>query len=335
LRLSELHEQSTVHASNDRFPIELHQRHLQEEGKTMFGQLVAKVIFVIMVASPAQEKDAGLLIDSIRAFGGAYSNAPIYVVSAVPDPVPPGAKLKEKVTKVIPLQMPESPRSFPFADKVYACAQVEEMVEKEADWLVWLNPEMLVLAEPTLIAGPPTTAAVLRPVHLRNVGSLANEPLDDFWQGVYQAAAADPARAWPVESYVDRRQLRAYYNSGFMGYRPSRGVFRAWRKCFEAVLADAPLLAKMCPDNQHKIFLHQALLSTVTVGMLREDEIIILPPVYGYPLTLQKSIPEDRRTRDLNPLVTLIHDGGLEELLKSMEVDPKLKSWLLENGITR
>ena len=42
----------------------------------MFGPLVAKVIFVIMVASPAQEQDARLLTHSIQALGTAYHGVP-------------------------------------------------------------------------------------------------------------------------------------------------------------------------------------------------------------------------------------------------------------------
>ncbi len=297
----------------------------------MLGAL-PKIIFLIMIASPAQERDANLLVDSIRAFAGSFREVPIYVVTADPARVP-GTSLKGKVSRVIPLDMNERYRSFPFADKVYACAQIEQMVEKEADWLVWLNPEMLVLAEPSLVVGPPGAVAVLRPVHIRNVGSAAGERLDNFWTGIYQVAGVDPGNAWTVESFVDRQRVRAYFNSGFMGYRPSAGVLRAWRKSFETLLADDSLLSKLCPDDQHKFFVHQALLSAVTVGKLREPEVSVLPAVYGYPLLLHKSVSEERRPQSLKELVTLIHDGNLAQLLTSIPVDPPLRTWLREHGV--
>jgi len=298
----------------------------------MLGAL-PKIVFLIMIASPAQERDARLLVDSIREFGGSFNSVPIYLVTANPADVP-GMSLKGKVTRIIPLEMNERHRSFPFSDKVYACAQIEEMTEKEADWLVWLNPEMFVLGEPSLVCGPSDAVAVLRPFHHRSVGSLASEGLDDFWQGVYEAAGVDPGQAWTVESYIDRQPVRAYFNSGFMGYRPSAGIFRAWRKSFEALLSDESRLSKVCPDDQHKFFLHQALLSAITVGRLREHQVSVLPPVYGYPLLLHKLISEDRRPHSLKQLVTLIHDGNLGQLLADIQVDPKLRSWLVEHGVT-
>ncbi|RPJ85186.1 MAG: hypothetical protein EHM13_01865, partial [Acidobacteria bacterium] len=173
------------------------------------------------------------------------------------------------------------------------------MEENQAEWLVWLNPEMLVLAEPSELAGPLDAGAQLRPVHHRNVGSLAAEPIDEFWQGVYKVAGVDASQVWTVESFVDRQTIRAYYNSGFMAYRPSKGVFRAWKASFESLLADPALLARVCPDDQHKFFVHQAILSAVTVGRLKEDQIKILPPAYGYPLLLHRSVAADRRPTNL------------------------------------
>jgi hypothetical protein len=292
----------------------------------------AKVVFLVMIASPAQEKQAGILVDSIRSFAGAYSNSPVYLVVTGTEPTL-GESLHGRASKVIRLQMDEKYRSFPFADKVFACAQVEEMVEKEADWLVWLNPESLVLKEPALLAASPSIGALVRPVHIKNVGVGETEKADFFWKTIFAAAATQESSVWAVESSVDRQRLKAYFNSGFMGFRPSIGIYRAWKRAFEELLVNENLLARLCPDDAHKIFLHQALMSAITVSKLREEDIQVLPPEYGYPLLLHSSIPPDRRASNLGGLVTVIHDGRLAQLLAGIEVETQLKKWLRERGV--
>jgi len=39
--------------------------------------LTVSLAFLLLVASPSDEKKAGILIDSIHAYGGPYSRAPI------------------------------------------------------------------------------------------------------------------------------------------------------------------------------------------------------------------------------------------------------------------
>ena len=117
-------------------------------GKTIC-QLQGKypLTYMIMINSPEQEQQANVLIKSIYTFGGCKSPAPVVIVLA--DTLrTKGESLKGIVMEIVKLKMNESLRGFPFSDKVFACAQIEKIMENRTEWLVWLNPDALMVAPP-------------------------------------------------------------------------------------------------------------------------------------------------------------------------------------------
>lgn len=86
----------------------------------------AKYVLMFRVGTPAQEKEASLLLDSIQAYGGPFRTVPIYVV-VTESLWTSAASLSNRVTRLVKLDMEPKHQSFPFADKVYACAQVEAL----------------------------------------------------------------------------------------------------------------------------------------------------------------------------------------------------------------
>jgi hypothetical protein len=292
----------------------------------------SKLLFLIMVGSRAQEQDAALLIDSIHAFGGpAAASAPIYAVLSDPANAP-GTLLKAKGARTIELSMDARFRNYPFGDKVWACAQVEELAAREADLLVWINPESLVVSPLRELDLAPSQAAALRPVHIQNIGLQASAKVDPFWAAVYKEAGISAGRAFPVESFADRQKIRAYFNTAFVAVRPQRGIFRAWQKSFEKLLLDREFQAGPCQDQLHQIFLHQAVLSALLVARLRPAEIRLLPPTYSYPIHLQETMLPARRAKTLNSLVEVVNEGTLRDgrWMEHLPVEEPLKSWLTD-----
>ncbi len=265
-----------------------------------------KIVFFTLVYSAQQMRRAGLLIDGIRSFGGALKDCPIWLFQANPE-VKLYASLESKDVKIIPLNTPATTKSYLFARKVYAFAKAEELAAPETQSLIWLIPECLIVKPPMLFELGQSFDAAVRPVHIKNVGLLATEPLDDFWKKIYDVAGVSDIKS-TVESFVDIKRIRAYFNSAALSVNPSKGLFRRWFECFVALVCDQEFQLSSCQDKLHQIFLHQAILSTLLVTMLEPERTRILPPDYGYPYNLHQSVPPERRARVLNDLVCVIYE---------------------------
>jgi len=288
-----------------------------------------RIAFLVMVGSAQQERDAEMLVDSLRDFGDAYGKCPIYVVQTDPERLPCKG-LAARGTQLVPLKMNEKHRNYFFADKVFACAQVEKMVAGRVEALVYMNPECLVLQPPVELQLASSEVAAVRPVHIRNVGSAANEPMNPYWSTVFKACALDPEKVFAVESFVDGQKTRAYFNSGTMSIRPDKGIFQMWCADFEKLLQDEAFQGTIADDRLHRLFLHQAVFSAVLVSKLQLSEIKMLPPEYGYPLHLHDKLPTERRARALNDLVTVIYEDYFRQRdwEHGLTIAVPLKTWL-------
>jgi hypothetical protein len=292
---------------------------------------ITPLVFATAVVTPYQERAATSLIESIRAFGGEFSQAPIYVAVDDPDRLP-CSKLKERGARIIRLETDEAVRDYPYAFKVYAAAQVERMVASAARTLVWLDAETLVLAPPRELALDGSHAVAVRPVFLLNtVGLPVNQPVDEYWSTIYRTAGADSTAASTVESLVEGTAIRFYLNCGIIAYRPQRGICREWARVFSTMVSDEAFQRSACADTRHRVFLHQAVLSAVIVAKTRQVERRWLPPGYVYPLHLQDRIPIERRAQRLDELTCVIVESLWQErpdLTKVIAVDEPLRSWL-------
>ncbi len=145
-----------------------------------------------LVRSVAEERRARLLIESLRAFGGRLSTCSVWIFYAEGlEPGPDGLCGPDSGLEGVacfPVKVGQGTGRYLFADKVQACAQAEEMADETVGSLLWLNPECLVVQPPILFDLGRSYDAAFRAVHIRNVGSLAAEPLDTFWQGRAEAA---------------------------------------------------------------------------------------------------------------------------------------------------
>lgn len=289
---------------------------------------MTQTVFLTSVRSAHGKVYARILIDSIRTFGGALRDCPIWVFEANSHKVP-CQELEGNGTRVIPLDVPNTVRDYMFGDKVYACARAEAMATPEVQSLVWIDPTCVVVNPPLLFdLGTPFDAAV-RPVHIRNVGLLAGDPLDVFWQAIYAAVDVNDI-ASTVESFADGQRLRAYFNSHTFAVNPKKGILRRWFALFEKLVCDQEFQARACADERHQIFLFQALLSTLLAASFDPQRIRILPPTYNYPYNLQASLPPGRRTQSLNDLVCFTYEERSlnPSEMKDIEIREPLKAWL-------
>ena len=288
-----------------------------------------RLAFVVLVR-PWQERDAALLIDSIHDFAGDAANSPIFAVLSDPANTP-GTLLKARGARVINLEMDARFRDYPYADKVWACEQVEKLVGKDADLLVWIFPASLVVAPLRELDLAPEQAAAFRPVHMQLAGLSFGATPDAFWAGIYKATGLTVDQAFPVETLTENKTIHAYFNSVFFAVRPQLGLMRAWRENFEKLLLDQEFQTKACSDDQHKYYLHQAVLAAV-VARLGRDRIHLLPPTYSYPVSLHESVVPEHRAKSTNGLVHMASDYTLRDTgwMEKLPVEEPLRTWLLK-----
>lgn len=289
-----------------------------------------RTLFITRVGTLVGKSCARLLIESLRSFGGAMQNCPFWIFEAFPEKTA-CQDLIDLNIKVLPLNAPAPQRDFLFGEKVYACAQAELLAPPDTQSLVWIDPICLIVQPPLLYGLTSDYDAAFRPVHIRNVGLPANQPLDTFWQKISDIAGVKDI-PMAVESFVDGQRLHAYFNSHAFAVNPQKGLMKRWLACFESLINDQEFLSTICQDENHQIFLFQAALSVVAAGSIDEKRLLILPPVYNYPYNLYQSIPAKHRVKALNDLVSLVYEDRMinPRKIDDVEIRDPLYSWLMQ-----
>jgi hypothetical protein len=287
------------------------------------------ICFTILFRSEAGERLARIVIESLRAFGGPLRESPVWAFVMDPERAPrvlPGLDGVQRLPLVLDTDCPP----YPFVERVYACARAEEMAGPEIRSLVTLSLDCLVINPPLLFdlgvrsSAAPADAA-FRPVHHRNVGSLAHEPADPYWQGIYQALGMEEA-PYTIESFADEQILRPYFNTHCFALNPAASLAGAWWAHFKAMVAQPAFQAGPCRDQLHKIFLHQAVLSTLVAKQVPRERVRLLPPEYNFPLNLLDEMPADLRPPKLNGLVNAVYEEAFP--WKGIQVEEPLRAWL-------
>ncbi len=287
-----------------------------------------QTVFLTLVGSTRERESARLLIDSIRSFGGALGHTPIWLFERNP-PEEPCSHLESLGVRVLSLDVPDKVARYHYGAKVYACARAENLATAAVRSLVWLSPEFLVVNPPLLLDLARSFDAAVRPVHCKNVGILATEPLDDFWKQIYETVGMNDVHS-PVESFVDGLRIRPYFNTHAFALDPQKGLCGRWLDCFESLVCDRAFQSRACSDQSHQIFLHQAILSAIIVTMLAPHRIRTLPPEYNYPYNLHPSVPPELRAPVLNDLVTIAYDDRPLDprVVSDIDIHEPLRSWL-------
>lgn len=285
------------------------------------------IIYITAISSQVEAHQVSLLIKSLRRFGGRLGEYPVWLFCT-------DMKFSEGFSESDSLKLfhlkTDSPfRDYPLAEKVFACAMAEEMaVLSGTQTLIWLNPDCLIFNPPALFVLRDQYDAAFRPVHIRNVGSLANQPIDGYWQRVYEVVRVNQV-PYTVESYVDEQTIRPYFNTHCFAIDPARGILQAWRAFFITLLMDKEFQDEYCQGELHQIFLHQVVLSALVMKSIQQKRLLMLPPEYSYPLHLQEKLPITKRVKSLNQLVCMVYEEST--LLDGIEIQEPILSWLKEN----
>ena len=249
------------------------------------------MIFSCMPPIGGDEGEVVLLAQSIRKFGGRFARQPIWVIEPQQAPLTVAARLALAAcgVEIRPFILPEASLDFPFAPKVYAAAEAETLAGSSL--LVWLDPDTLVLDEPLDFQLAPPYGFGACPVHLKNISSLSDQPVDGFWQIIYSGCGVQAERIFSINTVMDGSSVRAHFNAGLLVTHPGLKILNTWKDHFDRLYRSADLAPYYTRSPLYAIFVHQAVLAATVLACLPFEQIQIFPACYNLPLFLLQRFP--------------------------------------------
>ena len=193
--------------------------------------------FVLCIENNAICDQTLLLIESIRAFAGRYSDADILAIAPRPDlGISRAARTQLESLGATYCEAPLNTHcpAYTSANRIYAAAWA--VSKTSASTLLVLDSDTLVLDEPELLAGQFDVA--VRPVDVKGMTMAGSgDEFEAYWQAL--CALADfPLDQLPfVETTIDRRTVRASYNGGYSVVRRESGILERCADIFTRSVA--------------------------------------------------------------------------------------------------
>jgi hypothetical protein len=269
------------------------------------------LIFAVMPAVGGDDREVVLLVRSIREFGGQFADNPVWVI--IPNDIQLRVRtskaLQKENVRIIPFSAPDSALDFPFATKVYAASVVEGLARTEnVDLLVWMDPDTIVIQEPSEFLLEKNYMLGCRPVQLTLISSPLSDPLDSFWSEIYQDCGVFEARVFGVVTTVDHRHIRANYNAGLLVLRPQLGLLNYWATHFDR-LYRKPFFEPFYQHNiLYKFFIHQCVLAGSILAKVTEDQIKEFSQEINYPVFNHPRVPDQYKAESWNSLIIARYD---------------------------
>jgi uncharacterized coiled-coil protein SlyX len=269
--------------------------------------------FVACIEAGVLERQALLLFESIRAYGGALADSPIYALAPRAGQGVVGAtrhRLEALQVEYIDLVLNSDCPEYGSANRVVAAAHIEET--RTHDILVVLDSDTLVLRDPEAFRLPEEVDVAVRPVDYKGICTAGpHDPFERYWRRLCEICGVGYDEIPWIESYVDRARVKASYNGGLVVARSARGILRRWREFFLASIR-----AELRPRAEPVSFRsstgtvaaaasrlwgsNQAALSLAMWSTTRR--VLTLDPSYNYPLHAHTALGE-RRVRNFDRLV--------------------------------
>ncbi len=295
-----------------------------------------KMAFVTTVTDAVDLHAVRRLISSIRAFAGEFSQETILVFTSLD-----GLDLSSEDVKVIQAISPRSIADYPLGEKVVYCSMAEQELRGTFETMVYVDPYSLVLRPPCSFQLDAISDVALRPVHIKNIGQPADEPLSEFWSALYKLVGITMPN-FKVVSFVDSCSLYPYFNTHCFSIKPDLGLCERWMQLLSTSILNDSFQDRLCPDFQHKLFLHQAIFSSLVTAEISQERIRILPPDYSYPYHLQQEIPPSLKASVLNDLTHVVYENCSinPDKIAGIAIHEPLNTWfrqhwLDENSISK
>jgi hypothetical protein len=269
------------------------------------------MIFTTFADDASSISNVRLMAESIRAFGGRYKDAPIWLYMPAELVEQEAAALEDFKTVVVQIKTSETPEAaewFFYSGKVYAAARAEAEATGRASILVWLDVDTIMLQEPVEFDLPAGKSLGYRPVMHKNVGLLFTEPPDAFWGRAFDLLAVSDTSFFPMVTPADSDTIRPYFNAGCLALRPERGLMAEWVECFTKLYSDSAMTEMCRADRMKRIFIHQVALTGAILRHLERAEMMELSDRFNYPIFFEQMFGAKHVFNDLTGVVTLRHE---------------------------
>jgi hypothetical protein len=295
-----------------------------------------EMLFAFMVVPAQTEQEAIILVESIRTFAGQFADSPIWAL------VPMGmgdlspttqARFEASNVTLLPFPIAEDSRGFPFAAKVQAAAAAERQAKSRTNNLVWVDVDSIVIQQPDVMILQDEQLVGYRPVDHRLIGSLAHEPLDDFWALIYEKCQVRSDHIFNMKTSVDEQLIRPYFNAGMLVVRPASAFLQAWETDFLNLFLQPCFQRFYEKDMLYRIFMHQAVLAGTILRTFKKLSLQLLSWRVNYPLHMHGSYPPAIRPTTINELVSCRYDTFFQNdnWRENLSADEPLRGWILEH----
>ncbi|MEO0924337.1 MAG: hypothetical protein AAFY63_00535 [Cyanobacteria bacterium J06643_13] len=257
------------------------------------------IVFVMCTEAGGLEQESLLMVESIRRFAGKMKDTPIYsyqvrehtdVSSATRERLKALGVVHQKV--VLNTEYPD----YPLANKPLLGAYVEANLDAEI--IVFLDSDLVFFSEPKEFWLPDGCDLGIRPEHEKMIGSEGEADANDsYWQHLYRLAGVTEPQY--VTTTVDRRKIKAFWNSGVVAVKRSAGVFTAWLETF------SKLVEPGISVNKANFYYEQSSLSATICA--QDIKIWNFSPGYNYPIHSHNNLIETERKHSFKEIVC-IHD---------------------------
>lgn len=257
------------------------------------------IAFVMCTEVGGLEKESLLMVESIRRFAGKMKDTPIYSfqVREHTDVAPATVKKLESLgVKHQKVVLNTKYPNYPLANKPLLGAYIEENLDAEI--IVFLDSDLVFFGEPKEFWLSPDYDIGIRPEHEKMIGSEGkDDPNDSYWHHLYDLAGVTQTQF--VTTTVDRRCIKAFWNSGVVAVRRKAGIFTAWKETFEKLVEPGIEI------KRENFYYEQSSLSATICA--QNVKIWHFSPGYNYPIHSHNNLIAAERKNSFDEIVC-IHD---------------------------
>jgi hypothetical protein len=280
------------------------------------------VLFAVYAGSEIQLTNATRLVRSLRKFGGAYKDAPVWLYLERGLAEGGGEKLERLAALSVTIKtvtVPEAASWYFLSGMVFAAAAAEKEAAGSARIVVFLGSDTIILQQPDEFILPEGKCLGYRPVMHRNISPLLSEELDSYWSRAYEIMRISPAAVFPMATPADSDVIRPYFNASCLAARPEIGLFSKWSDTYLELCADSTLKAESMKDQPRRIFTFQVALIGAVLNNCDKSDIVEISDRYNYPIFFREMYGAKYDFHDITEAVTIRYESFFDRPVPDWE----------------